>query len=47
MFLIRYKDALSDELVDAMLGWVEGNAKRHTDAVLEAIFEIFPHPYHA
>jgi predicted transcriptional regulator len=47
LFLAKYKDALSDNLVDNMVSWSFDVIERKVDAVSNVIWEIFPHPYHA
>ena len=45
---IKYKDALSNELIDTFLGWGESSwVTNGLERFLDVLFDIFPHPYHA
>lgn len=47
-FLVKNREALSDYRIDHILNIIEYgmDPARIFDAVLNAIFEVFPHPYH-
>jgi len=44
---IKYRDALSKKSIDNMLIWQSKGLIKVTDKILNVIWEIFPHPYHA
>jgi DNA-binding transcriptional ArsR family regulator len=47
-FLIKHKNALSNELIDTMLGWRNNMIGEYLiNRAINTIYEIFPHPYHA
>lgn len=46
-FLIKYKKVLSDESINRSLIWAEDKVDNIIDPLMEIIFDIFPHPYHA
>ena len=50
IFLVKYKDALSDESINLFLSWHPQLVNDETDELAGRIFktvlEIFPHPYH-
>jgi len=47
VFLIRYKNALSNASIDRYLIWRDDTVEEMTDLIIEAVFDIFPHPYRA
>ena len=47
-FIIKYKEELSNELIDTWLSWTNSALERYMiDKTINMIFNIFPHPYHA
>ena len=47
VLLIESYKALSHDSINRYLIWHEDTVKDTTDSVIEAVFDIFPHPYHA
>ncbi len=45
-FLIRYKNALSNNSINRSLIWAEEGVYNIVDPVMEIFYDIFPHPYH-
>lgn len=45
-YLLTYKKALSNDLVDFTLYWSNWGISKRVDACIEKVYEIFPHPYH-
>lgn len=46
-FLIRFKDAMSNEFIDQFLYYCDENSiPNGTDYLLKNIWDTFPHPYH-
>ena len=46
-FLITYSSTLSYRLIDIRVGVFKDWIVEHMDSLIDGIFEIFPHPYHA
>ena len=46
VLLIERKNALSNDSIDRCLIWRDDAVKDMTDLMIEAVFDILPHPYH-
>ena len=46
-FFIKYNDALSIRSIDLYLLWRETAMKEVGDKMINVMYEVFPHPYHA
>ncbi|MCK4365914.1 MAG: winged helix-turn-helix transcriptional regulator [Thermoplasmatales archaeon] len=45
-FLIRYKNALSNNSINRSLIWAEDGVDNIVDPLMEIVYDILPHPYH-
>ena len=45
-FLIRYKKALSDDMIDHQLNWYNNMLIYFIDRFTDVLYDIFLHPYH-